>query len=109
MRARPASAVALALPEQVAVPGERDLHRPVVDGHVLTDRPLELLRQGRQHRVPVIVGPNRDEPAQMMPLVATCEAYATWVRRFPAAMADALLEAFPCASYPTPRAALDAP
>jgi para-nitrobenzyl esterase len=42
------------------VPGTLAL-APVVDGDVLPDYPLTLFREGRAHRIPLVIGTNRDE------------------------------------------------
>ena len=36
---------------------------PIVDGDVLPDYPVKMAREGRTHRVPLIIGTNKDEAA----------------------------------------------
>jgi len=50
------------------VPGDVDgpkLFLPVVDGWILPDSPLEIIRRGEHHHVPVLIGSVTDETAEM--------------------------------------------
>jgi para-nitrobenzyl esterase len=78
---------------------------PIVDGHVLAEQPYEAFRRGRQAKVPVIVGSNRDEVSIFAsPLVdgksyrpQTVAEYRDWLKRKFGKLADAVFEAYPAA------------
>lgn len=67
LREKPASELAahtMALLDHVAVntPGTVAF-APLIDGDLVTEFPLDVFRAGRQHKIPLIVGSNRDEAA----------------------------------------------
>ena len=64
MRSKSRDAVLTALTpatQQVVEPPNRTFWEPVVDGVVIPDQPRTLMEMGAFHRVPTIVGFNRDE------------------------------------------------
>jgi len=80
---------------------------PVIDGVVVPDHPLTLVRQGKQHGVPVILGTNADETSRMVPVVRTDAEYRAAVStQYGAAIANRLLVQYPSARFSSPRAAL---
>jgi len=44
-------------------------YRPHIDGHVLTDSPLNTIQSGVYNKVPLMIGFNRDEAAVVMKLI----------------------------------------
>jgi len=109
MRRRSAAEVVAALPESF---DGGYAFGPTVDGWVLPDRPIELVRARRGSQVPLVVGVTADEFTTMIQNYApgpidTEEAYRSFlVARFGAARAAVIARLYPLASYPTPRDAL---
>jgi para-nitrobenzyl esterase len=61
---------------------------PTVDGHVIPEHPVRLIREGRQHPVPLLTGVTANESTVFLPLVLrslnTAVAYRKFVQaRFP--------------------------
>lgn len=70
----------------------------IVDGWVIPEQPYTLFAEGRQNRVPVLVGFNRDEgttlgAAETLP--GTAAAYESQVRSVYGDFADMMLEVYP--------------
>lgn len=106
---RAVSATTLAAIESAAGPlakvGLR--YGPVIDGVVIPDHPLTLIRQGKQHGVPVILGTNADETSRMVPTVRTDADYrAAVTAQYGAAVANRVLVQYPSARFSSPRVAL---
>ncbi len=78
---------------------------PTIDGTVLPDAPLTLLRSGDHAAVPTIIGSNRDETYGAVPRLPSCASYETTVRATFPVVAGSVLGMYPCASYPSPREA----
>jgi para-nitrobenzyl esterase len=71
---------------------------PVVDGHVIPDKPRRLFAAGRQHGVPVIVGNTKDEMSLFMmatKLPADPEGYLKQLKNDFGDLADAVAKAYP--------------
>lgn len=81
---------------------------PTIDGTVLPDAPLTLLRSGNHAGVPTVIGSNRDETYGAVPRLPSCASYETTVRATFPVVAGSVLGAYPCASYPSPREAFAA-
>ncbi len=80
---------------------------PVIDGVVLPDHPLELIKQGKQHGVPVIIGSNAQETSRMVQPVSTQTEYASAVRaQYGVTVGDQLLTQYPASRFNSPREAL---
>lgn len=81
---------------------------PTVDGYVLPLSPLEALSQGKHNKVPFAVGSNENEADIFIGMTTplTCRGYEDIVRENMPAVADQVLEWYPCLSYLTPRLAL---
>lgn len=81
---------------------------PVIDGRVVPELPFEAMRNGRHHRVPVMVGSNLDETNLSTPLISTEQEYRAVV----AALTGPLLvdritqQLYPSSAYGSPRRAL---
>ncbi len=106
---RAVSATSLAAIESAAGPLAKGGLRygPVIDGVVVPDHPLTLIRQGKQHGVPVILGTNADETSRMVPVVRTDAEYrAAVTTQYGAAVANRLLMQYPLARFSSPRTAL---
>lgn len=70
----------------------------IVDGWVIPDQPYRLFAEGKQNRVPVLVGFNSDEGTTLGAadaLPATAEAYESQVRSVYGDFADMMLEVYP--------------
>jgi para-nitrobenzyl esterase len=75
----------------------RDLSwSPNVDGHVLPDEPRALYAEGRFHRVPLILGSNRDEAIVLLsePGPTTVADYRAWLAREYGDLADDFFSAY---------------
>lgn len=114
LRAKTAAEILTALPANVTGLSGTDFNTSV-DGLTLTTPPMEALRAGTHHRVPLLLGSNRDETARMLPpasQVATPAQYEAAARLFlsqfalPRATEDAVLAVYPASAYASPRAAL---
>jgi para-nitrobenzyl esterase len=82
-------------------------YTPLIDGVVLPANPVELVKQGRQHKVPVILGTNADETSRMVTPVTTDAEYQAAVRaQYGAALAQQVLVQYPSSRFSSPRAAL---
>lgn len=80
---------------------------PNVDGVVLPRNPLEALRDGEGHDVPVIVGHNTDETNLSMPLITTEAEYRAALATLAGpALVDPIIARYPVATYGSPRKAL---
>lgn len=83
---------------------------PNVDGFVLPNSPLEVMAEGNQNDVPVIVGTNKNEGSifiLQVPLGSEA-AYRAAVRRYLPVIADQVLARYPASDYASPRDAFDA-
>lgn len=73
---------------------------PAIDGYVIPDAPLEIIRRGEQAPVPLVIGTNAHETELFLPpVVFTCLDYAAWVRGAFSPHAERLLELYPCLDY----------
>lgn len=73
----------------------------IIDGHLLTEPPLDSIAAGRFNKVPFMIGSNTDEFelfALMIPqsLFSSCSAYTSLIRGELGSAADMLLAAYPC-------------
>jgi para-nitrobenzyl esterase len=78
--------------------------RPVVDGAVLPQQPIEVYAAGRQMKVPVLIGSNADE-GTAYPVVMTPAAFEADARKRYGAAADTLLGLYPARTEDEARAA----
>lgn len=82
-------------------------YSPVTDGVVLPADPLALVRQGKQHGVPVILGTNSDETSRMVANVTTDAEYQAAVRaQYGMMRGNLALAQYPSSRFTSPRAAL---
>ncbi len=84
---------------------------PAIDGYVIAEKPIALLRQGAADHRPLVVGSVANESTYFTQgleiLVPNSAAYESFVRtRLGNTRADALLPLYPAASYPSPAEAL---
>ena len=110
MRAAPRSAVVAALPQasqQVLEPAGRTFWEPSVDGVVIPDQPRLLFDSGAFHRVPTVIGFNRDEGwgsfttpfiTLSFPSGVSAAQYDDWVASEFGPHAPAVLDLYPAAS-----------
>ncbi len=75
---------------------------PSVDGHVLTQAPLDAIRLGAHNDVPVVIGSNADETAAWVPDLTEAE-YAALLRGTFGDGADAVGRWYPLEDYDSPR------
>jgi para-nitrobenzyl esterase len=113
MRSKSMAAVLLAQPvatQQVLSPSGRITWEPTVDGVVIPAQPRELFAAGAWHRVPTIIGANRDEGwgsfitrsfATVSPL-----QYEAWVADEFGTAASAILAQYPVEAYPSAQEAM---
>lgn len=96
-----------------AVPGKLDvrprIYSPVVDGYVVTDSPVDVIRRGKHNRVPFIVGSSSDETSRQAASVGPIPdegAYRNAVSDLFGSTAEAkILAEYPASSYGTPQKA----
>lgn len=81
---------------------------PTIDGTIIPDAPLTLLRSPDHAGVPTIIGSNRDETFSAAPRIPSCASYETTVRATFPVVASSVLGMYPCASFPSPREAFAA-
>ena len=82
---------------------------PTVDGSFLPQAPEAAIAAGEHHRVPLMIGTTADEtssPIFGISFTLTAEQYEGTVRLLFGGDADAVLERYPRAAFPTPRDAL---
>ncbi len=81
-------------------------YQPMIDGVVLPDQAQHVIEAGQHNQGLFMVGANADETAASAPPIPSAQAYSTAVHaQLPPALADAALQHYPAASFPTPRAA----
>src|SRR5260221_1994751 len=68
--------------------------RPVVDGALLPQQPVEIYAAGKQMKVPVLIGSNADE-GTAYPVMMTPAAFEADARQRYGAEADAMLALYP--------------
>jgi carboxylesterase type B len=89
---------------------------PNVDGFVLPETMMSLVRSGKQNQIPVIVGSTRDEFVTIAPLmlpsnVTTEEEYRATITKLFSSISqtvspDAIYRAYPSSAYPSRNEAL---
>jgi para-nitrobenzyl esterase len=79
LRAKTAAELLAALPPVVSVSGGQPPYQPNVDGTLLPDVPLEVIRGGQHNRVPVAIGANADETGQEVPLTFSDADYQAFL------------------------------
>ncbi len=81
---------------------------PVIDGLALEEAPIDALENGSTRGVPLIVGSNLEEMANLLTVqVQTSDEYESSIRAvLPEMAADAVLAAYPVDEYDTPQEAL---
>jgi para-nitrobenzyl esterase len=77
--------------------------RPVIDGVVLPQQPIDVYAAGKQMKVPVLIGSNADE-GTAYPVVMTPAAFEADARKRYGADADALLKLYPAKTEDEARA-----
>lgn len=75
LRARTPAELLAALPPEVSVAGAQAAYQPSVDGTLLPAAPIDVIRGGQHHRVPVVIGANADETGQAVPLAFSDAQY----------------------------------
>lgn len=75
LRAKSPAELLAALPPVVSVGGGQPPYQPNVDGTLLPDVPLSVIRAGQHNRVAVAIGANADETGQEVPLAFTEAQY----------------------------------
>jgi para-nitrobenzyl esterase len=110
MRAASRDAVLTALSQatqQIVEPQGRTFWEPIVDGVVIPDQPRTLFTRGAFHRVPTIVGFNRDEGwgafvTRSFPSGVTLEQYEGWVMNEFGFVGPDVLERYPASTFDAP-------
>ncbi|MGQ9474710.1 MAG: carboxylesterase/lipase family protein [Actinomycetota bacterium] len=78
---------------------------PVVDGYVLPERSQDVFAEGRQHKVPLLIGNNADEGMLFLAgQTITAQQYENLVRLAYGAHADEVLALFPLQAGEDPKA-----
>lgn len=84
---------------------ESSVYGPVIDGVVLPEQPEAAIRAGRHHAVPVMIGANADETGRVAPIPLSEMQYQQLVQATFGAFASQVLQHYPSANFPSPRAA----
>jgi len=115
LRGKTQAAVLQALPlgtQQVTELANRVFWGPVVDGVEIPDQPRWLFASGLFHRVPLLVGTNRDEGwnfvLRSFSSGPTADEYADWIDSEFGADAPAIRAAYPVSAFGSPTAAMSA-
>jgi para-nitrobenzyl esterase len=84
-------------PERRAMNATRFEFRPAIDGWVIPEEVLTVFREGRQHRVPLILGFNRDEASVTAQYFApqTVTEWQAGVREQAGALAEEAMRLYP--------------
>lgn len=110
LRALPAETIALASETSATTSGVIETPAgPIVDGYVLPDMPIELVRRGEHTKVPLVIGVNAVEtaaPLFTIPRRLTGMGYLAALRSMFGADADRVRYAYPLVAFDTPRDAL---
>jgi para-nitrobenzyl esterase len=117
MRNKSASEIVLAMPSGHSAGGSASgpsLFLPVVDGRVLPDFPLEIVRNGKHHHVPLLIGNAVDETSWIYQddssRIFTEQEYFNKLKMdYGETMALELRSLYPPIDYPSPRQGYDAP
>jgi para-nitrobenzyl esterase len=84
-------------PTDVSAPGYR--YEPCVDGWVIPDLPLTIFQEGKQHKVPLLIGSNADEWALFQMITKpTLAAYNSYVNSTFGDKAQQVLSRFPASN-----------
>lgn len=107
MRALSTADVLSAHPIVIDVAGAVSGYSPVIEGHAMLDRPLDVIASGMHNAVPFLVGALSDETSRSVPLpqTATVAQYQAAVTALFGALAVPVLAQYPAADYPSPWAA----
>jgi para-nitrobenzyl esterase len=82
-----------------AMTTDRDLQfDAIVDGWVIAEQPAKIFSEGRQARIPVLVGSNADEATVFGPGLATLSEYRKYLQADAGIHADEELKAWPASS-----------
>lgn len=81
---------------------------PNADGQIVTESPYESIRGGRHHKVPILIGSNREEGVSFVGAAPISDAtyQALLTATFGSVMKDAIVARYPSSTYPSPRDAL---
>jgi para-nitrobenzyl esterase len=106
MRSKGANDVTLAISNDLTMGGTGVIFGPNVDGSVLPDTIMNLVRSGKQSHVPVIVGSTADEFTTMAPLmlpkdVTTDVSYRSAIASYFSSVSSAVPAAAIQAAYPS--------
>ena len=110
MRSKTRDQVLTAIPVgtlQVVEPADRVYWEPVVDGLVVPDQPRALFESGAFHRVPTIIGFNRDEGwgnfiTRSFPRGVSVAQYDGWVMNEFGPHGSSVLDIYPASSFASP-------
>ncbi len=103
LRKLPAADVESLVPAPVEIAGKQGPYQPIVDGYLLTAPPFDVIAKGEHNHVPFIMGANEHETGAAVPATMTEAEYTAAVKALLPTFADAILAAYPAASFPTPR------
>jgi para-nitrobenzyl esterase len=113
MRSKTRDQVLLALPlasQQVTEGADSVFWQPVVDGVEIPGQPRTLFETGAFHRVPTIIGTNRDEGwvfvTRSFPSTVSLAEYEGWVATEFGGNAASVLAAYPASNFPSPMDAM---
>ena len=107
LRGLSAEAVVTAYPPAISVSGlaTQTYFQPYVDGEVIPENPMTLLRSGDFNHVPFAVGANADETSKDTPQSLTEAQYTAAVTATFGLLAGAVLNEYPVSNFDSPAAA----
>jgi para-nitrobenzyl esterase len=115
MRSKSATEIVLAMPggHLAGSVNGPTLFLPVVDGRILPDFPLEIIRRGEHYHVPVLIGNVAEETSWIYSDdskdIVTEQDYSNTVKmKYGDAMLTQLLNLYPASDYQSPRQAYNA-
>jgi para-nitrobenzyl esterase len=112
LRAQPLATLMAALPPTVSTVSRQSGFQPNVDGLVIPDSPLAVIRRGQHNHVPFVVGVNSDETSRETVAILTAAQYQEAVLAYVGGsplLAALVLARYPIAEYgDSPRRAFTA-
>lgn len=84
--------------EQILKEADPGAAHPVFDGHLLPDEPRKIFAEGRQARVPVLIGSNSDEARSLITVRVRAETFAEDFARAFLPLPPELMSLYPTAT-----------
>jgi para-nitrobenzyl esterase len=107
LRSLSAEQIVESYPPVISVSGleKQTYYQPYVDGSVIPDDPITLLKKGDYNLVPFIIGANSDETSRSVPQTMSEAEYTAAVTATFGVLADQVLAVYPAANFDSPSVA----